>query len=141
MKKKIIYAFCILMGFSIVAAFLIPAGRNLETVRFLEERMVLQRIGLWLNKYAQENGRYPDDLSVFKDERLWEKKEALLPYLDPSHTLYCRPDTNRPPQNFALLVRPFKEWVFIVFADGSMKIVNQKTGIISSYGGDKSSKP
>jgi len=140
MKKKIIYTFCILVGLSIVVASLVPAGTNPNTVRFLENRMALQSSGFWLNKYAQDNGRYPEDLSVFKDVPLWERREALLPYLDPALTLYCRPDTSKPSKNFVLLVRPFNKLVFIVFADGSMKIVDSQKGIIGTYGAEKSNR-
>lgn len=134
MNRKLLYFILPIVGIAIVSAFLFPAGTRTDVRLFLQDRMVMKTIGSWLNEYAQTNGHYPDDLSVFKDRHIWERKEALLPYLDPAQTIYCKPETNTPQKTFILLIRPvkFKNGVFIVHADGTTRIIDKRGVFITS---------
>ena len=134
MKIKVLYAIWIVIGLAIVSVSVFPAGTRPEVRQYLQDRTAMKAIGTLLNEYAREYGRYPDDLSVFKDTNIWERKGACLPYLDPSQTIYCKPETNTPQKTFILLIRPikFKNGVFIVQVDGTTKIIDKRGVFITS---------
>lgn len=134
MKKKALYVILIVIGLAIVSASLFPAGTRPEVRQYLRDSTAMKALGTWLNDYALKHGSYPDDLSVFKDKNIWDRKDAFLPYLDSSQTIYCKPETNTPQKTFILLIRPikFKNGVFIVQVDGTTKVIDKRGVFITS---------
>lgn len=128
MKKRIVIFFLTILVLGLISASLFPAGTSPKAKAFFRTRFYLRELSTCLSEYVKNNGHYPDGLSVFQDVHSGE----WASYLDPAHVLYCKPDTDTPPANFVLLIRLLKDKVFVVLADGTIKLITEK-GIGTVY--------
>ncbi|HOS66140.1 MAG TPA: hypothetical protein PK251_15480 [Candidatus Latescibacteria bacterium] len=122
MKKRIAIFFLTILALALISAFFFPAGTSPKARAFNRTRFYLHELHTCLSEYAKNNGHYPDDLSIFQDVHSGE----WASYLDPARVLYCKPETNTPPANFVLLIRLLKDKAFVVFADGTIKLITEK---------------
>lgn len=121
MKKRIVILFSSILVLGLISVSLVPAGTNPKSKAFFRTRFYLRELSTCLSEYAKNNGHYPDDLSVFQDVHSGD----WASYLDPARVLYCKPETNTPPASSVLLIKLLKDRVFVVLADGTIKLITE----------------
>jgi len=125
--NRIIFYSCVIVILGFLSCTLFPGGTSAASKKRFREQRLMCKLSTSLSEYAGKNGHYPNDLSVFRGRYPGEWDS----YLDGRHTLYCKPETINPPNNFVLLIIKIEEKTYILFADGTIKLMTNKgTGTI-----------